>query len=214
MQKLNAKNIKAIFNNIKEIMYANKDMLFKLDSKIGDGDIGISMSKGFLRVNEEIANFNEPKIGKIFIKAGMVLAEASPSTAGTLIADGLIKAGMCIQDKSEVELKDIVLFFSEFVNRIIITGKAVCGEKTLVDSLYPAAKALEDALKKNKNFVESFKEAYDAAKKGYESTKEMISKYGRAKWYGEKSFGCEDPGAAVGMLIIKAFYDYFKNENI
>jgi len=41
----------------------------------------------------------------------------------------------------------------------------------------------------------------------------MISKYGRAKWYGEKSIGKEDPGAAAGMLFIKAFYDYFKEKD-
>ena len=213
MQKLNAKNIKEIFTKIKEIMDVNKDMLFNLDSKIGDGDIGISMSKGFLMIDEELKNFDEPQIGKIFMKAGMVLSEASPSTAGTLIADGLINAGICIQDKSEIELKDLVLFFSEFINRIIITGKAVSGEKTIVDSLYPAAKALEVALKRNKDFRDSFNEAYDAAKKGYQSTKEMVAKYGRAKWYGDKSIGVEDPGAAVGMLFIEAFYNYFKNKN-
>ena len=210
MKKLNDKNIKEIFTKIKDTMCENKDLLFKLDSVMGDGDLGISMSNGFLKVDEELLNYNEPKIGKIFMKAGMVLAEASPSTMGTLVADGLLKAGMCIQDKMQVDLKDLSLVFSEFVDRIIITGKAGCGEKTLVDSLYPAAKALEDSLKENKNYEDSFKAAYEEAKKGSQSTKEMLSMHGRAKWFSEKSIGNEDPGAAAGVLFVKAFYDFFK----
>ena len=80
MKKLNNKNIKDIFTKIKETMEINKDLLFKLDSVMGDGDLGISMSNGFLKVDEELFNYNEPKVGKIFMKAGMVLAEAAPST--------------------------------------------------------------------------------------------------------------------------------------
>lgn len=209
MESINQKDLKKIFSEIKDVMNENKDYLIKLDSEMGDGDLGLTMSNGFSKVNEDLKDFNEDKIGKFFIKAGMVLAEASPSTMGTLIADGLIKGGMVVKDKTEVDLSDLSLFFSEFVERIIITGKAKYGEKTLVDSLYPAAESLKESLTKNKNLKDSFKEAYEKAKIGFESTKDLISKYGRAKRYGGKSIGMVDPGAAAGMLFIKAFYDYF-----
>ena len=209
MESINQKDLKKIFSEIKDVMNENKDYLIKLDSEMGDGDLGLTMSNGFSKVNEDLKDFNEDKIGKIFIKAGMVLAEASPSTMGTLIADGLIKGGMVVKDKTEVNLSDLSLFFSEFVERIIITGKAKYGEKTLVDSLYPAAESLKESLTKNKNLKDSFKEAYEKAKIGFESTKDLISKYGRAKRYGEKSVGMVDPGAAAGMFFVKAFYDYF-----
>ena len=213
MQNINHKNLREIFGKIKDVMNENKDFLFKLDSSMGDGDLGLTMSNGFAKIDEALKEFNEDKIGKIFIKAGMVLAEVSPSTMGTLIADGFIKGGTIIIDKIEVDLADLSSFFSEFVGRIIITGKAKPGEKTLVDSLYPAAESLKESLIKNKNLKDSFKEAYEKAKIGFESTKNLTSKYGRAKWYGEKSIGLEDPGAAAGMLFVKAFYDYFKEEN-
>ena len=214
MQNIDSKDIKGIFSKINEIMNENKDYLFKLDSVIGDGDLGLTMSNGFTKINETLVGFDEDKIGIIFIKAGMVLSDVSPSTTGTLIADGLAKGGMAIKDKKEINLSDLTLFFSEFINRIILTGKAKCGEKTLVDSFYPAVKSLECSLIDNKNLKESFKEAYINAKSGLESTKEMIAKHGRARWYGEKSIGLEDPGAAAGMLFIKAFYDYFNEKNI
>jgi dihydroxyacetone kinase-like protein len=36
----------------------------------------------------------------------------------------------------------------------------------------------------------------------------MVAQYGRPAYYQEKSKGKQDPGATVGMLIIKAFADY------
>jgi dihydroxyacetone kinase-like protein len=207
---INSKEMKEIFSKIKDVMTKNKDFLFKLDSAIGDGDLGITMVNGFSKVEEALSSYTEDKIGKVIVKAGIVLAEASPSTVGTLIADGLIKAGMILNDKTEVSLSDLSLFFTEFVNRIIETGIAKFGEKTLVDSLYPAAESLKESALKNRNLKDSFKEAYEKAKGGFETTKDLVSKYGRAKWYGEKSNGIRDPGAAAGMLFVKAFYDYFK----
>jgi dihydroxyacetone kinase-like protein len=126
MQNINHRDLREIFSKIKDIMNENKDFLFKLDSAMGDGDLGLTMSKGFAKVDEALKEFNEEKIGKIFIKAGMVLAEVSPSTMGTLIADGLIKGGMPLKDKTEIGLLDLSSFFSEFIERIIIIGKAKC----------------------------------------------------------------------------------------
>ena len=211
MESIYPADLKKIFLEIKDVMNENKDYLIKLDSEIGDGDLGLTMSNGFSKVDEVLKDFNEDKIGKIFVKAGMILSEASPSTLGTLIADGLIKGGMILKDKTEANLSDISLFFSEFVNRIIVTGKATFGEKTLVDSLYPASESLKESLNKNKNLRDSFKEAYEKAENGFLATKNLISKYGRAKRYGDKSIGMLDPGAAAGMLLVKGFFNFFNN---
>ena len=210
MRKLIDKDIKIIFSIIEKNMQENKELLFQLDSALGDGDLGVSMSNGFSKVAEELNNYNEKKIGKIFIKAGFVLAETIPSTMGTLLADAFIKAGQAIQEKTEINLEDLFLFFSEFLKRIIATGKADYGEKTMIDSLYPATKSLEASLKSNLNYRESFKAAYNEAKKGSQATKEMVALHGRAKWFKEKSIGKEDPGAVASMIFIKSFYEYFE----
>jgi len=211
MEKLSGKNILEIFVKIKDTMVENKDSLCELDAVLGDGDLGLSMSNGFSKVSDELLNYSENRVGKIIMKAGMVLAEEVPSTMGTLIADGLISAGKSLGDKTEIDLADLSLFFSQFVNRIIITGKAQFGEKTLVDSLYPASKTIEAFLDKDSDYKTVFKSAYESAKEGSQSTKKLISKYGRAKWFGEKSIGKEDPGAVAGVYFVKAFNDYFQS---
>lgn len=212
MNNLNSSDLKGIFAKIKDIMNENKDWLFELDSAMGDGDLGITMSSGFCKVNKIISKLNEEKTGKIFIKAGMTLAETVPSTLGTLMATGFMRAGKSVKDKTEVDLSDFVLMMSAFVEGVMERGKAKPSEKTIIDSLYPAFEALKSASESNKSLKEGFKQAYEAANKGVEATKEMISKHGRGAWYGEKSIGKKDPGAVAGMLLIKGFHEYLKEK--
>jgi len=213
MNKLNSSDLEGLFAKIKDIMVENKENLFKLDSAIGDGDLGITMSNGFSKVYEMILVPKEEDIGRVFIKVGMTLADTVPSTLGTLMATGFMRAGKIIKGKTEVDLFDSVLMASAFVEGIRERGKAKPGEKTIIDSLYPAFQALKLASKEGRDLKDGFKEAYKAAKDGAEATKEMLPKHGRAVWYGEKSIGKKDSGAVAGMLLIKAFYEYLESKN-
>ena len=216
MNKLNSSDLEGLFAKIKDVMVENKENLFKLDSAIGDGDLGITMSSGFSKVYEMISVLEEKDtgdIGRVFIKVGMTLAEAVPSTLGTLMATGFMRAGKAVKGKTEVNLPDSVLMASAFVEGIMERGKTEPREKTIIDSLYPALQALKLASEDGIDLKEGLKKAYEAAKDGAEATKEMLPKHGRAVWYGEKSIGKKDPGAVAGMLLIKAFYEYLESKN-
>lgn len=213
MNKLNSSDLEGLFAKIKDVMIENKDWLFELDSAMGDGDLGITMSTGFSKVYEMISVLEEEDIGRVFIKVGMTLAETVPSSLGTLIATGFMRAGKIIKGKTEVDLSDSVSMASAFVEGIMARGKTELKEKTIIDSLYPAFQALKLASEDGRDLKEAFKKAYEAAKDGAEATKEMLPKHGRSVWYGEKSIGKKDPGAVAGMLLIKAFYEYLENKN-
>ena len=216
MNKLNSSDLEGLFAKIKDVMVENKENLFKLDSAIGDGDLGVTMSSGFSKVYEMISVLEEKDtgdIGRVFIKVGMTLAEAVPSTLDTLMATGFMRAGKAVKGKTEVNLPDSVLMASAFVEGIMERGKTEPREKTIIDSLYPALQALKLASEDGIDLKEGLKKAYEAAKDGAEATKEMLPKHGRAVWYGEKSIGKKDPGAVAGMLLIKAFYEYLESKN-
>lgn len=208
MDSLNTDDLKKIFTKIKDIMVKMENYLFDLDSKMGDGDLGLIMKNGFIKVDEAVRNLGEEDIGKLFIKAGMTLASTVPSTMGTLMATGLMRAGKEVMGKSIVGLVDFSLIFSAFVNGIIERGKAKPGEKTIIDSMLPAADALKKAKENGENLVQAFNLAYRAAKKGLESTKNMTSVHGKAVYHSERSKGTEDPGAAAGVLLLKGFVEY------
>ena len=87
-------------------------------------------------------------------------------------------------------------------------GKAKPGGKTIVDALYPASQALQEAATHKKTLSEGLQAAYEAACQGVEESKDMLAQYGRPAYYQEKSRGKQDPGATVGMLMLRAFVEY------
>lgn len=208
MDSLNTDDFKKIFTKVKDIMVEMEDYLFDLDSKMGDGDLGLIMKNGFIKVDETVRGLDEEDIGKLLIKAGMTLASTVPSTIGTLMATGLMRAGKEVMGKSTVGLADFSLMFSAFINGIIERGKAKPGEKTIIDSMLPVADALKKAKEDGKDLMQAFNLAYKAAQEGLESTKNMTPVHGKAVYHSERSKGTEDPGAAAGVLLLKGFVEY------
>ena len=203
MRALGKDDAKKILQNLKQLFSDNKDFLVELDGRMGDGDLGLTMSKAFTAAADELADTPEADVGKIFMKAGMLMAKAAPSTMGTLMATGFMRGGKAISGKSEISVPDLADFFQAFVNGIMERGKAKPGEKTIIDALKPAADALADATEEN--IASALQKALGAAEEGLESTKDMIAQHGRIAYYKEQSKGHEDPGATAGVILIKGF---------
>jgi dihydroxyacetone kinase-like protein len=206
MTSINIDCLKIIFGHLKRIMDENREMLIELDSVMGDGDLGITMQKAFTSAHTEAGDFTGKEAGQLMLKAGMKIAQAAPSTMGTLVATGFMKGGKAILKTEALSLSDLSVFFRAFINGIMEAGKTKPGNKTIVDALEPAVNALEKASVEGKNVVEGIQMAYKAAREGVESTKSMKAQHGRAAYYQEKSIGITDAGATVGALILEGFY--------
>ncbi|MEO1012231.1 MAG: dihydroxyacetone kinase subunit L [Bacteroidota bacterium] len=206
MTTLDNKGLRQVFDHLKKTMDHNRERLIELDSAMGDGDLGITMQKAFTAANTEAQSFKGTDIGKLMLQIGMKIATEAPSTMGTLLARGFMKGGKSIAGIQEMNLDDISSFFDAFMQGIGEAGKTKPGNKTIVDSLNPAVKALRDASLQNKSLIEGLFAAYSAAQEGVESTKNMMAQHGRAAYYGGKSIGTIDAGAVVGELIIYGFY--------
>ncbi|WP_413305933.1 dihydroxyacetone kinase subunit DhaL [Bacillus sp. 1P10SD] len=205
---LQSDDIMGILSSIKDLMEENKDYLCELDAALGDGDIGLTVSKGFKAIAEEVAPLEISDMGLLFKKSGFVLAEAVPSTIGTILASAFMQAGNGLKGKNALETADLATLFEGMIEGIRKRGKASFGDKTILDSLYPALEALKEASKNGLSLQESIRLAYVEAQNGAERTKEMQSRHGRAVRYFENSIGHQDPGATVGALIIKGFNVY------
>ena len=92
-------------------------------------------------------------------------------------------------------------------------GKSQVGDKTVLDSLFPAYEAMKAVQEKDGSILEMIDEAVRAAEEGVENTKNMISKHGRGSWYQEKSIGKQDPGATAGMLIMVGIRRWCQTRN-
>ena len=188
-----------------KLMEENKQYLIDLDSALGDGDLGLTMTAGFAEGLSFVSQSSETDLGKLTMQMGMAISKKVPSTMGTLVASGFMGAGKSAKGLSELNAEQIAAFMDAFVAGVMNRGKAAPGDRTLVDSLHPAAKALKKAIADGADLKDSFKVALEAAQAGVEATKTMKPKFGRAVYYGEQVLGKEDQGAVVGKLIFEGF---------
>jgi len=208
MDTLTAKDIRALFKLWKRRMAENRQWFLELDSALGDGDLGLTMTGGFAKASEALAPLEESSIGKLMSKAGAVIASSAPSTMGTLLATGFMKGGKALQDTPEAGVAEMARFFTAFVDGMMARGKAKPGEKTALDSLWPAAEALRQSAASGDSLPQALARAAAAAAEGFEKTKDMPGVHGRAAYYQEGSLGKCDPGAAVGVVLMRALAEY------
>jgi len=208
--KLTIVEIREIVNILEDKMEEKKDYLIKLDSKLGDGDLGITLSKAFKAAKKSIEGFEGDDIGKALLKMAMSINNAASSTMGTLLSSGIMEAGKAVKGKEEITKYDIVDITDAVIKGIKKRGKAKKGDKTILDCFIPASRALKEKIKEDKSLLESLEFACKAAEKGVEETKDMVSQHGRARYYGEDSKGHKDPGAVAGLIIIKTIKNYME----
>ena len=190
---------------VSEIMAENRDYLIDLDSVVGDGDLGLTMSDGFAAAYEAVSGTGEADSGKLLYTAGKAMSIAVPSTMGTLMASGLMQAGKRLRGKTKTGILESVDLFEGYAEGVAALGKAKVGEKTFLDGMAPAVEALKAAKEAGKDLKAAAADAKAAAAKGFENTTTMVAVHGRAATRGEASRSLKDPGAAVAVLIMDAF---------
>ncbi|OQX29186.1 MAG: dihydroxyacetone kinase subunit L [Spirochaeta sp. LUC14_002_19_P3] len=189
-------------------MSEHKQELIELDSIMGDSDLGLTMEKAFSVSSKAMQDSTETDIGKFLFQTGMAMSEAAPSSMGTLIASAFMQAGKNLKGKTETAPEDWKLFAVGLRDGIVNRGKAVPGEKTIVDVLVPVAQALEND--SSGSHKEIFERLETVAAEALEKTKTMKAQHGRAAYFGDKSIGVQDAGATVAYIIYKSLSNYFK----
>ncbi|MBO0411085.1 DAK2 domain-containing protein [Enterococcus hulanensis] len=196
-----------ILNYLKElssIMNEKKDYLIELDSVVGDGDLGLTMSDGVKSAYEAIKISKEKDLGQLLFTAGKAMSSAVPSTMGTLMASGFMQAGKAFKGKETMEFEEITELLRSYAEGIMNRGKAKPGEKTFIDGLLPAIYKMDEALAKGLNERQVMEAGMNGAIEGYNSTATMLAVHGRAATRGEASKKLKDPGAAVAVLMLQA----------
>jgi len=194
-----------LLRSFMEIMAENKEYLIELDSVVGDGDLGLTMSDGFLAAYKAAEAFDGDDAGKLLYASGKAMSTAVPSTMGTLMASGFMNAGKVLKGITELKNSDIAELFQAYMDGVSARGKAKIGDKTFLDGMFPSVEALRTSLEQGDSLCVAAQKAAAAAQDGFQNTTTMIAVHGRAATRGEASRPLLDPGAAVAMLMMKAF---------
>ncbi len=191
-------SIKNGFRCISREIDLNKDKLIALDQQNGDGDLGLSMCDGFHAACEYLDRTEDVKLTALLSRAGDAFNEAAPSSLGTILTFFMKGMAKALKGKDVCDTKELADAMQAGMDNIMAKAGSKEGEKTILDSLGPAIRALGNSEEN------PFAAAERAAAEGSEATKNMRAVWGRAAYYGDDSIGVQDGGSYVGVLIFRA----------
>ena len=180
-----------------------RDYLTQLDAAIGDADHGTNMDRGFTAVVETLKGLEAPP-GRLLITAGGTLVSTVGGASGPLWGTALRRAGRALGDAPEFDGPDLSSAFEAALEGVVELGAAQEGDKTMVDALAPAVRALRERLDDGSTVAEALAAARTACEDGMRATVPLQASKGRASYLGERSIGHQDPGATSTALIIAA----------
>lgn len=196
-------DVRRVLYAVTEEMVAQKSKLTEIDSKLGDGDMGISMEKAAQAIRAVLDENMEGSPGKVLMLCASACNRAAPSTLGTLLSIGIMTVGQEAGDSPVLEDAFVAHIPALLTQSISKRGKAQEGDKTILDALCPYARAMEAAYTAGKTLRQAAVEAADAAWAGMKSTQGKAARIGRAKWLAERNKEYPDGGAYLCAQIAR-----------
>lgn len=179
---------------------AAEALLTEIDSKFGDADHGLTMTK----IAGAIAQAVDESDGGIrsmlddAAMAVMVLNGGSAVPLWNTWLDGMQEGA---PEGEEIDVAGIQAMFARAFEALDEISGAKVGDKTMMDALIPASQAIAAYVGEDEAGL--FQAAAQAAQQGAEASKNFVSKFGRAKSYGEKTLGTPDAGATSMSLFFQ-----------
>ncbi len=185
------------------IVQTERDLLTHLDAAIGDADHGANMSRGMAAVEARLADLDVPA-GKLLTTAGSPLVSTVGGASGPLWGTLLRRLGRALGDETAPGADAVVAAFEAALAGVVELGQAQEGDKTMVDALAPATRAMRAALDAGGDLAAVTGAGADAAEEGMRATVPLHARKGRASYLGERSIGHQDPGATSVALVLRA----------
>lgn len=191
---LSAKGVCTFLRSAAKLMNESRAELCALDSQAGDGDLGLTMSRGFSAVADSLEDSADPS--DLFKSAAMTMMNTVPSTMGTLVGSGLLRVSTLLRTAGTADpLVSTIL--DGLIAGIEARGKAKQGDKTILDSLHAARSALTLE-------ADDSEAMFAAAARAVTESAKLPAVHGRAARAADKAVGKIDPGARAGAIIVRA----------
>ena len=166
--------------------------LSDIDARFGDADHGLTMSKIAGAISGAVSA-SEGGIQSMLDDAAMAVMELNGGSAVPLWNTWLDGMQENAPDGNEIDVEGLKAMFAGALEALEDISGAKVGDKTMMDALIPATEAVEAY--EGGDEAGLFAAAAAAAEAGAENSKNFVSKFGRAKSYGEQTIGTPDAGA-------------------
>lgn len=171
---------------------AAEQELTEIDSKFGDADHGLTMTKIAGAISGAVTE-SDGGIQSMLDDAAMAVMVLNGGSAVPLWNTWLDGMQENAPDGDEIDTAGLQAIFARALEALNEMSGAQVGDKTMMDALIPASEAI--AAYTGNDEQELFAAAADAATRGAEASKQFVSKFGRAKSYGTQTIGTPDAGA-------------------
>lgn len=168
------------------------------DGRLGDGDLGVTLAKGWQEAADALSTARDD-LGQAFLAVAKAFQRVSSSSFGTLTATAFMAAAKRTKGRSEIPWRDVSGLVVAARDAMMERGKGALGDKTVLDSLDAIAKAT-DGLDEPAEMLGAADRAVDAALATFRAKPNRL---GRARMFGDKSAGLDDPG----MLAVRRMLD-------
>lgn len=193
-----------IVRDLIKVICANRDHLSEIDAAIGDGDHGINMSKGFAQCGQQLdTDADDASLVTALDALSETLLDGIGGSMGPLYGSFFMNFGEVLEDYDQLDAIAFAAALRAATESVQELGEAAVGDKTLLDTLVPAAAALDAAIAAGDDFSTALAAMVDAAETGKDSTRDLQAKVGRAARLGERSIGVLDAGAVSCFLILQ-----------
>ncbi len=185
-----------------EKIIENRAYLSEIDGKIGDGDHGVNMAKGFGLAAERLKG-KDDSLSDALDTLGTVLLTEIGGSMGPLYGVMFTEFAEKLAPRGPIDPGTFSAMLHAGLEGIQSIGEAKVGDKTLLDTLVPAIEAFDAAIAGHKSFGQALDALVTAAETGRDSTRDLVARIGRASRLGERSLGVLDAGATSCAIILK-----------
>lgn len=177
------------------------DLLNTADGALGDGDLGVTMTRGMRAISEGVAEMPDD-LGQALLRCAQAFTKSSGSSYGTLMATGLMAMAKALKGRTTVEAAEVSALVAAARDAMQARGKAELGGKTVLDSLDAVARATAGLTEP----AAVAAAAVEAARGAMAEFRDRPATVGRARIFAEKSRGMDDPGmlAMTGIVVALA----------
>lgn len=184
----------------------NKQYLSDIDGRIGDGDHGVNMNKGFTLLREALDNDPGDLVHGLNVLSRVLITKIG-GAMGPLYGKFFKSIAAVLETADAIDAEVWGQAIRAAKDSISGLSTAKIGDKTLVDALFPAVEAYHKTLDEGGDFIAALKSMKTTAQAGRDATENMVARVGRSSRLGERSKGTIDPGAASCALILATMAD-------
>jgi phosphoenolpyruvate---glycerone phosphotransferase subunit DhaL len=188
------------FRELLRVAESQQARLDQLDAIAGDGDHGATVVMGLRAVARSLPPAPDVPAAELLRLAAERFASVGGST-GPLWGTALLRAAQSLEGNEGADLAAMAGAAEAAAAGIAMRGRCAEGDKTLLDVMAPAARALRAAADAGLAGSEAAARAHAAAAAGLAGTRELTPRRGRARRFGDRSLGHDDPGAASALLV-------------